>query len=394
MSSTRPCNSKSVVTSLIGGVLLPLLLCSCATVRTQQNFSEELALSPGPGELIEGVPGLTADRANGGIAAMSSLFAFWKTPVLPRESENRLAAGTSSLLIPPEEVMTDLADRRMLWTYAFYATIEEVEARLEAGIPLLVMVQDRGDDSSTRRYMLVVGYIQSAQKVLVHEGSSRPVVYDYGAFKRIWRPVRNWTLVVCPPDRITWPLNERERVARARFYERTGQWTSALVDLDRLQAAQPGNINIMLAKARVFQRAGNPTEAERQYRLALELDPLNARAANNLAYQMMNSGGDLAEAERWSRRALTIEPSNPSYLDTRGAILLLRHRPAEAAAVLERALHRADNLPPASRREIQTRLIQAFVESNQTHLARQIVDDIRRQDPRYVPPAQWRDVLK
>jgi tetratricopeptide (TPR) repeat protein len=363
-------------------------------MRPALEFSEELAESSGPGILIEGVPELSRDQLRGGISAMTALFVYWKTPVLPRESENRLAAGTSSLLIPPEEVMTDLSDRRMLWSYAFYATMQELESRLASGIPVLVMVQDKSDDVETRRYMIVVGFIQSAEKLLVHEGKSKPTIYTYGDFKHLWRPVRNWSLIVCPPSRINWEMNPRERLARARFNERTQQWIEAIRDLNILQAEEPGNINIMLAKARIHQKNHDDEEAERQYRLALSIDPLSARAANNLAYMLSVNQTNLVEAERWSRRSLTIEPSNPAYLDTLGTILLAQHRPADAAAVLERAVHRSENLPPASRREIQLRLMRAFIESDQPHLARQIWSDIQRQDPRYQLPADMQDDLR
>jgi len=373
---------------------MALLGSSCSTVRSSREFSEELALGHGPGILIEGVPELSRDRLNSGISAMSALFGFWKTPVLHPESEKRLAVGTASLLIPPEEVMTDLADRRLLWSYSFYATMQELESRLSSGLPLLVMVQDRSDDAATRRYAIVAGFNQSAQKLLVHEGREHPTIYTYGDFKRIWRPVRNWTLVICPVERITWELNPRELVARARFYERTGQWAEAVRDLDAMQSLEPGNINVMLAKARIFLQEKKPKEAEAQFRMALSIDPLSARAANNLAYLLSNNGGSLTEAEGWSRRALTIEPSNPYYLDTLGSILLAQQRPVEAAAILERALHRSENLPQSGQREIQIRLIKAFIESDQVHLARQIWNEIHVQDPGYQLPVDVRDTLK
>lgn len=370
-----------------------LLASGCASLQREPGFAEELALGPGPGILLTNVPPLRADAAKGGISAIASLFAYWKKPVLSSEAESRLVAAMSSMLIPPEEVMIDLADRRLLWSYSFYATMREVEDRLLSGIPPLVMVQDRGDDTKTRRYMIVIGFNQPAEKVLVHEGGREPRVYTYGEFRAIWKPVRNWTLVLCPPDRIAWTLSARERVARSRFYERVGLWPDALADLDALQQADPDNINILLAQARIHQRARDPAAAEKAYRDALVIDPLSARAANNLAYLLGQQPEQRREAERWARRALTIEPSNPAYLDTLGMILLALDQPAEAAVVLERARHRADNLPPSSRREIELRLIRAFVQSGQPHLARQVWQDLVRMDGPVDLPDDLRAVL-
>ncbi len=369
------------------------MVSGCATTRRAPGFAEELALGPGPGILLTNVPPLRVDAAQGGISAVASLFAHWNKPVLSSEAESRLIAAMSAMLIPPEEVMIDLADRRMLWSYSFYATMREVEDRLLSGIPLLVMVQDRGDDTKTRRYMIIIGFNQPAEKLLVHEGGKEPRVYTYAEFRPIWRPVRNWTLVLCPPDQIAWTLSTRERVARSRFYERIGLWSDALADLDALQQADPRNINILLAQARIHQRARDPAAAEKAYRDALVIDPLSARAANNLAYLLGQQPEQRREAERWARRALTIEPSNPAYLDTLGMILLALDQPAEAAVVLERARHRADNLPPSSRREIELRLIRAFVQSGQPHLARQVWQDLVRMDGPVDLPDDLRAVL-
>lgn len=400
MSSTRPTGSDRGAGSRLlawaragAPFVLLFLLAGCATPRNEKLFLEDLALSGGPGVVIPGVPPLDSDRANGGISAVASLFRFWKMPPLPRASEDRLAESMDALLVPPEEVMTDLADRRMLWSYSFYATLDEVEVRLLAGVPVLALVQDRADDPSTRRYVVVVGFNREKRLLLLHERGARDRIYEYGEFKRIWRPVRNWCLVICPPDRITWPMSTGEVAERARFHERTGQWRASLADLEQLQRNAPEDIQVMMARARVHQRAGEEAVAVALYREALAIDPLSARAANNLAYLLSATEDQLAEAERWSRRALTIEPSNPHYLDTLGAILLAQRRAAEAAEVLERARHRAANLPPPSRREIEVRLMRAFVASGQGHLARQVLADVKKEDPGFQLPGDLEKAL-
>ncbi len=358
------------------------------------TFQQELAMSPaGSGIIISNVPPMAADRANGGISAMATLFRFWDAPVLSIEEENQLAASMNQLMIPPEDVMVDLADRVHLWTFSFYATFAEVEDRLLAGIPILAMIQDHPADASSRRYVIIFGFIRDGEKLVVREDMMRTTVYGYGEFKRMWRPVRNWCMVICPPERIRWTPSRREQVARALFYERTGQWKSALADLDDLQSRNPENVNIMLAKARIHLREKNTDAAMGLYRNALSIDPVNARAANNLAFVLLESGQDLPEAERWSRRALTIEPSNPLYLDTLGAILLMQEQPAEAAVVLEKARYRSGNLPVTSRREIDVRLMRAFIGSGQAHLARQIRADVLREDPTFEIPADVKDAL-
>jgi tetratricopeptide (TPR) repeat protein len=67
----------------------------------------------------------------------------------------------------------------------------------------------------------------------------------------------------------------------------------------------------------VYFAEGNMVNAEKSYQRALEADPLNADAHNNLAWLYFTSGKNLAEAHRLVLRALELNPSKTGiYLDT------------------------------------------------------------------------------
>jgi len=217
----------------------------------------------------------------------------------------------------------------------------------------------------------------------VEEGGAFPGIYTYGRFKKMWRPVRNWVMEICPPEKVTWELRMMEHVAIARYNERRGQWKGALQYYDKALQQDPDNLNVILAKADALFSSGESLEAIAQYRQVLSRDELNARAANNLAYTLAETNGDLNQAEKLIRRALTIEPSNPVYMDTLGYILLKADRPRDAADVLARARYRFDSMSIEDQRSIITRLITAYVDSNQPHLARQVLVDHTKNDPAF-----------
>ncbi len=366
-------------------IALAVFLTSCATRNPAREFARELETMPDGGVIIEGVRDEDRQNSQHGVFAIAPLIRFWHKPPLTREQMDLLTDDPEQM-IPVEETMTNLLEERQLWPFAFYGTIDELEKRLSGGVPVLVILQENATRIATRRYVIVTGFNRESKKLLVHEGGKYPQVYSYSLFKRLWRPVRNWMMVVCPPDGVQWEMRIIERVGRARYWERQKNWPNALRDYEIADSKDPFNTDIMLAKARALYDSGDSASAVSLYRTILNMNDSSARAANNLAYSIAESGGDLAEAEKLARRALTIEPSNPSYLDTLGLILIKLNRPGDAAAVLERALTRSETLDIKHQRTITTRLIEAFLDNKQPHLARQILSSHQLKDPDYFLP--------
>ena len=65
---------------------------------------------------------------------------------------------------------------------------------------------------------------------------------------------------------------------------------------------------------------GKIDEANKEYRRALELSPKNALAANNLASNLSDLGGNLDEALKFAQVAREAAPEDPNVADTLGWI--------------------------------------------------------------------------
>jgi tetratricopeptide (TPR) repeat protein len=65
---------------------------------------------------------------------------------------------------------------------------------------------------------------------------------------------------------------------------------------------------------------GKIEEANKHYRRALELAPKNALAANNLAANLSDHGGNLDEALKFAQIAREVAPEDPNVGDTLGWI--------------------------------------------------------------------------
>jgi tetratricopeptide (TPR) repeat protein len=380
----RPRHPSQAALSL-GVLLLAALLSGCASPRPQQDFLDELSTLPEGGSVVPGFTGGFSASSQPG-PALQAVVRYWGADPLSAAEVSGLVQDPSDTVTLEEKIHAVL-DPRGLWQFSFYAVLDEVAQRIDAGVPVIVLIEDIPGYPPSRTYAVVAGYNRVAGKVLVHKGGRHGAVLDEEEFKARWRPVRNWTMTVCPPDRANWSLRMVEVGARARYHERREAWDDALFDLAVAQAFSPGNMDLILVEAFILYRAGRLPEAIAGYRGVLEANPYHARAANNLAF-LLADAGQVDEAVLWARRALTLEPSNPAYLDTLGSILLLQEQSVEAAAVLARAWQRGVHLGSERHAAIARRLIEAYLDSGQPHLARQIFAQQTVRDAGFeLPPA-------
>jgi len=86
--------------------------------------------------------------------------------------------------------------------------------------------------------------------------------------------------------------------------------------------------------AQIYTTGGEPALAAEHYRRIIALQPNNAVALNNLAYDMAVREKKPAEAAGMARKALALAPRDSTILDTVGWIEFLLGNTAEAARLL------------------------------------------------------------
>jgi tetratricopeptide (TPR) repeat protein len=80
----------------------------------------------------------------------------------------------------------------------------------------------------------------------------------------------------------------------------------------------PKSVMAHIMLGQVYQSLNDKEAAKSQYREALDLDPKSPAAANNLAWILADSGGDLAEAYRLAQIAMEKLPESTAVKDTLG----------------------------------------------------------------------------
>jgi Tfp pilus assembly protein PilF len=107
---------------------------------------------------------------------------------------------------------------------------------------------------------------------------------------------------------------------------------------DKHQAAHT-SLGVLLATR------GKIDEANEEYRRALELEPANYVAANNLAANLADRGQALDEALRYGKLALEAAPSSPFVQDTVGWIYFKKGSLEEAHRLLGSAANQLTDDP-------------------------------------------------
>jgi tetratricopeptide (TPR) repeat protein len=164
------------------------------------------------------------------------------------------------------------------------------------------------------------------------------------------------------------PKSEETLMMAARFYGATGNYSSAEQSLRQAVDANPANLQAyqMLGQLYLSQRKlddakkeyealaerdpssvtaptlvgmileaqNNPAEARTRYERVLERNPNAAVAANNLAWIMSESGGNLDLALQHAQTAKAAMPNRPEVSDTLGWIYYKKNMPSQAIAAL------------------------------------------------------------
>lgn len=234
--------------------------------------------------------------------------------------------------------LADYARRFQLWTRPYRGSFDDLRQKTRAGVPLIVL----GRLGKQWHYFVV---IEVGDDILAHSDSRPHVRFRREDFMRWWDRAQHWTLLVCPPERVTWSLSAEEHTDLGVFLE----------GLDRLDEA-----------ARHYERAGhdfnlgNIRLKQGRYAEAAALFarlPDDPDSLNNLAWTYHEMGQRLDEAAALCQRAIALRPAQRAYyLDTLGSIRLQQNRRAEAVAAFEEALAATSERQATLRAAIQRRL--------------------------------------
>jgi len=292
-----------------------------------------------------------------GPAALAMLANYYGHPVTQDEIASAIYLPDIGGTLTSE--LTDYARRFHLWVRQYHGSFDDLREKLSAGAPLLVL----GRFGEQPHYFLVLGVDNFRQIVTVHSDARSHFEMRLEDFQRHWDRAGNWTLLVCPPEKATWRLSAAEQNDLAVFFERAGNLESATQHYVAATQLHPENSYFRMNLGNALLKQHRLTEAVTAFARAVELDPQNTDAMNNLACVYSEIGDHLDEAAKLCLRATEVLPARKAYyFDTLGTVYLKQGKPKEAVAAYEQALAATNDHQQSLRATIQQHLAAARTE--------------------------------
>lgn len=133
---------------------------------------------------------------------------------------------------------------------------------------------------------------------------------------------------------ITKPL---QALMVSHVYERQKQYTQAIQVLNTEIQAAPNNTDLLYARGLAYDSSGKHTQAERDYRRVLAIDPQSSAALNALGYGLADRNERLDEAHTLIMQAIKIDPTNAAIQDSVGWVKYRMGKLDEALVWLKKA---------------------------------------------------------
>jgi tetratricopeptide (TPR) repeat protein len=131
----------------------------------------------------------------------------------------------------------------------------------------------------------------------------------------------------------------------AEFERQQGDLKAALQALEQVREIAPAQRGIDAAIGDLYNQLGWRTEAMANYRKALAKAPDDPGVLNNLAFLIVETGGDLKEALQFATAANRKAPNNASLEDTLAWIHIKQGNPAAALPILSSLTHKSPENP-------------------------------------------------
>jgi tetratricopeptide (TPR) repeat protein len=125
-------------------------------------------------------------------------------------------------------------------------------------------------------------------------------------------------------------------------------------------------------------------QAKDSYQKALDLKPDNPLASNNLAYAMLQTGGNVDVALSLAQTARREMPDSPNAADTLGWVLYQKGAYRSAIDLFQEALKLGEKNKSPDNPTVHYHLGLAYEKTDQSGLAKQQLERVLKIDPNYL----------
>ncbi len=168
-------------------ILLVLLLCGCAPVARVPDAPLKADL-----HMIEKVPFFPQEEYQCGPASLASVLNYWGVSSSPDEIAKTIYSRSARGTLNIDMVM--YAQARGLEASQYRGAWEDLRQKIDAGFPLVVLVDYGFWVLQSNHFMVVLGYRED--DVIVHSGRDEKKIIRKEDFLKSWEKTNYWTLLI------------------------------------------------------------------------------------------------------------------------------------------------------------------------------------------------------
>lgn len=280
-----------------------LLLVGCLWLAGCANHFPEMHSSAidSPGKQLA-VPFIAQEDAYCGPSALAMVLAQQNKSVsVPLLAQEMLLPAREGAL---QAELKASARRQGYLAYETDPTLLALLTEVNAGRPVIVLLNLSFNWYPKWHYAVVTGYDLSRQEIIVHSGAQANQHWSLTQFDNLWQRSGRWGLLVLAPQTLP-PSSAQET-----------RYLQSIVDLEttaglaRAQSAYqaalqrwPDNLTALIGLGNAAYQQHDLALAQHWFQLATAHHPNSAVAANNYAQTLLDNG-DPANAFVWAQKAV------------------------------------------------------------------------------------------
>ncbi len=197
--------------------------------------------------------------------------------------------------------------------------------------PLLSYYQGRLAEEQKDWAPALAAYDKLSGTPLADEAQLRMVQIYYAQGQKKKALLQVEKLQARHPDNVQIPL------LRAELLQEQGQVASAVQVLDQALEQHPRDADLWYARGTVAEQQGDYAGMEKAMKIVIDLRPEDAQAYNFLGYSLLQRRDELATAAHYLHKAIQLAPEDPNIQDSVGWLYHLQGDQAQALKYLQQA---------------------------------------------------------
>lgn len=306
----------------------PFFFAGCATSWTHRVDLPSASASRGA-VYLKNVPAVAQKSYQCGPAALESVGRYWgESTGADVIGKTLYSSGTGGVF---NFSLAQYMKAAGFWTEIHEDLDEEgLKLWIKRGVPPVAMLDAGVLWARAYHFVVLKGFDDGAEVFYANVGTAETQAVGYGEFGRRWKKADRWCLMVCPPEKVDWELDEAQSVEIALIFEKKGSLGEAERRLEAALVKNPESYAAKFNLGNIYEKSGRREAAEAVYRELSVKNPKRSEASNNLA-SIYYEEGRFEDALRVILAAFRNGASkNFDILDTAGMIYQKLGRIAEA----------------------------------------------------------------